>query len=117
MRTGQAPGMVCHSTDPENVTYGGDKILKPDNKKQECIGLNILIQKELNILQTYKDFRQYRRDRPHGFTRPGLAVWVERILFGSVPCGDLNSDVALPWDEEKTCDGSEPIGEPQSANL
>jgi hypothetical protein len=83
LRTGRAPGMVCHSTDPKNVNYGGDKPVTPGHER-ECVAANTLIQRELNTLATYTLFKDYRRDHPDGLTRPGLGFWLERITFGSI---------------------------------
>jgi hypothetical protein len=44
LRTAKAPGMICHSTDPKNVEYGGDAPVKPGHE-MECGGaLYLLIQ-------------------------------------------------------------------------
>ncbi len=80
LRSGRAPGMICHSTDPRNTDYGGSQPVSPGHER-ECIGATTLIQRELTILEQYKDFRDYRQDRPMGFTRTGLGVWIEKIIF------------------------------------
>lgn len=90
--------MICHATDPEAVSYGGDKVVAPGHDR-ECLGATTLVQRELKIVERYTDFRQYRRDHPDGFTRTGLAQWVNRIVFGSgVACSDPETtDVGIPW--------------------
>jgi hypothetical protein len=98
LRTGRAPGMVCHSTDPDSADYGNERPPAPGAKKHECVGATALIQRELDMITPYKDFRVYRREHPDGMTKPGLAHWVNRIVFGGgVDTCEPSADVGLPW--------------------
>lgn len=104
LRTGKAPGMVCHSTDPDSPNYGGTKDVKPGHKR-ECIGANTLIQRELTTLAKAPSLAAYRKQYPNGLTRAGAIQWVERIMFGGTflsggaapECGDVNDErIAAP---------------------
>lgn len=98
LRTAEAPGMICHSTDPNSHHYGGKAGIKPGNE-QECAGALTLVISNVNA------FAEDRRQpfQP-GLTRQAIAYYVERYLFGSVGLsrklpgvvGRLD-DIALPW--------------------
>lgn len=99
LRTGAAPGMVCHSTDPKSGDYGSSKPPAPEAKPHECLGATILIAREFAILQATKDLKHYRALRPGGLTRRGFTVFAERAIFGGgVPTGENEPDIDLPWE-------------------
>jgi hypothetical protein len=116
LRSGKAPGMVCHATDPESQFYGSEKLVMPGTKLLECIGATLLIQRELVELGKAKDFRAYRRSRPFGLTIPGAGMWMERALFGHVPVAAPTSDVCLPGPITKSKSGRGPNNKECSEN-
>lgn len=66
LRTGRAPGMTCHPTDPENQP------VKAAQRTRECAGAVILALRELAACEAGKDLADYRRGRPLAMTRDGL---------------------------------------------
>lgn len=66
LRTGEAPGMTCHPTDPENQP------VKNDQRTRECAGAAILAQRELRAFEDSEDFAHYRKGRRLAMTREGL---------------------------------------------
>lgn len=92
MRTGKAPGMVCHSTDPESKHYGGKGTITP-GKTSECAGALILILTNMNAIAA-------GRPQPHtpGLTKGTVANWAWRHLMRAIPSvEDRSTDVGLPW--------------------
>lgn len=89
LRRGDAFGMICHSTDPNAIDYGGEKSIAAGHER-ECVGANTLIQVELNHLAAASSLRDYRHRHPRGLTRSGAIHWVERICFkeGDMEIGD-----------------------------
>lgn len=116
-------GMTCHPTDPQNEVPEG--LAKPSENATtyECAGAIILQQREVMWLQRYDDYRDYRRNRPMGLLREGLAETVSRVMFGGInfgpmaskptskpnlnapvgyePLGEWDADDWTRWDEEK----------------
>ena len=85
LRTAKAPGMVCHSTDPESADYGSTVKVKETSEKKECVGAVILIIKHCNEMQAV-GLPAYRKKYGRiGMTLQGFRYWVERYLFGRVP--------------------------------
>lgn len=66
LRTGDAPGMTCHPTDPENQP------VKEEQRTRECTGAVVLMQRELNAFEEAVDMTTYRRGRSLAATREGL---------------------------------------------
>jgi hypothetical protein len=111
LRRGES--MSCHPTDPTNPV--SDKAVAagyrpaPDSAEvRECVGAAILQQREVHLLGEALDLPTYRKARPRGLTREGLAQLVARLAFGGTILGgpamarpDLNHpDVghqAVPW--------------------
>jgi hypothetical protein len=86
MRRGER--MSCHPTDPRmaeiaDQAYEGFKPAPPDAKGKECVGAMVLVRRELGIcVGTYgSDIGSYRRARPRGLTKHGLAAALEREVF------------------------------------
>jgi hypothetical protein len=92
LRTGKAPGMVCHSTDPDSKYYGGKGDIKP-GKKAECAGALLLILTNMNAIAD-------DRPQPHtpGLTKAAVANWAWKYLMRAIPAvEDRSADVGLPW--------------------
>jgi hypothetical protein len=92
LRTSNAPGMVCHSTDPESKFYGGKGDVKP-GKKSECAGVLLLILQNMNAIAD---------GRPQPFqpplTKATIANFAWRHVCGAIPgVEDRSEDVGLPW--------------------
>lgn len=116
LRTGRAPGMTCHATDPRKDLVEDAGALGT----HECGGAVILVAREVMRFQAYcneadqdgeKDgLRRYRRAVPRGLTRDGMAAAVWRFIAGGTPLArsiKLNADslndqdvglTGLPWD-------------------
>jgi hypothetical protein len=106
-------GMSCHQTDPRNpvspkAAAAGYRPAPDSAEVRECIGGLILQQRELHLYGRLLDLAAYRRARPRGLTRDGLATVVSRLAFGDTCLGgpamarpNLNHpDVGhtpLPW--------------------
>lgn len=76
LRSGRAPGMICHSTDPKNVEYGGDANVKPGHES-ECGGALYLLIENMNAAGKGEP-------EPHQppLTKRCKAQLLERHLFG-----------------------------------
>ena len=93
IRTGEAPGMVCHSTDPESKEYGSTKPVPETAKTQECGGVLIMVFrhfKELGVLNP----KEYKAKYPKTYLKTlGIATWVERKMisptFGANPVPEV----------------------------
>lgn len=101
LRTGRAPGMICHSTDPENKEYGGCADIKPGHEA-ECGGAMALIARNLNALNA----KQPQPVQPP-LTRTGIAHWVERYIFGGgLPTIESKfnpeTEIGVPWQNAPT---------------
>lgn len=84
--------MVCHPTDPRHPTLPGKRPTPANTTPRECAGAHLLLQRELDIAQRLMKahpgenaVRLYRRLRPGGLTRDGLAAYMHRVVFGGVP--------------------------------
>lgn len=97
-------GMTCHPTDPLNPIPEGARAVPENATTHECAGALILQQRELMYLQDEPDLQTYRRNRPLGLTRAGIAEMISRALFGGLPIvggramskPDLNEKVSHP---------------------
>jgi hypothetical protein len=104
--------MSCHPTDPDNpvsdaAAAAGYRPAPEHAQRRECVGAIVLQQRELMLVQEAPTIAAYRKDRPRGLTREGIARLVERAIFGGTPIGgpamprpDLNGEVGhgpLPW--------------------
>lgn len=89
MRRGEA--MTCHPTDPNNPIPEGARPVPEGTTTHECAGALVLQQREAMVLQEVygSDLRAYRRARPRGLTRDGIAEIVSRFLFAGTPFGGL----------------------------
>lgn len=83
--------MSCHRTDPANpvsdrAVAAGFKRVPEGTEPRECTGALILVQREVMVWQDRfgADTRLYRKRRPLGLTREGLAAVVIRAAFGGV---------------------------------
>lgn len=82
IRTGKAPGMVCHSTDSRSAEYGSTKAIPGTIEPRECAGVLILVQRHLDDLgQNTMLFYRLKWGRM-GMTTVALRRWANRILFG-----------------------------------
>lgn len=115
MRTGKAPGMTCHSTDPRAVETGGAPV--PERvEMRECAGYLILAIRHANELldglgktppnspESREVWARYRSRHQLPFTLSGLRAFVvERVLnpFQPLPTVIDNHEVGLPWDSMK----------------
>lgn len=92
LRTGAAPGILCHSTDPDSKDYGGKGTIKP-GKERACAGA-------LNLI--YANVNAFAKNQPQPFqpqmTKHAIADYVWRRITGQLPVvEDRQADVSLPW--------------------
>lgn len=105
LRTGRAPGVICHSTDADQADYGGVAKINPETKKQECAGALLALGKhvtEVNetVSQLKEGLKAYQARHALPLTKTGLAVIFERQVFGGIPpVEDRRDEVGLPWDK------------------
>ena len=66
LRSGDAPGMTCHPTDPENQPT------KSEQRTRECAGAVILMQRELHAFEQVGSMSEYRKGRRLAATRDAL---------------------------------------------
>lgn len=75
-------------------------MVHPDTKPRECAGALIMVIRHVNECGTTAKWEDYRKlHKNSGLTRPGLALWVQRYLFGDLPGVDSHraDEVGLPW--------------------
>lgn len=126
LRTGEAPGMTCHGTDPRKKdpgSHGDYGETAGSEATHECAGALACVQRELLVFQNIAQgidsvegsrtkaglaFTLYRKLRPGGMTRGGMANWVMRAT-GMDPFAGRMPDATeasldqlvgngLPWD-------------------
>lgn len=101
LRSGDCPGVVCHSTDPARVLYGGVTPVSPGTEKRQCAGALLVIFKHMNEISKSKPW-VYKANHPLPMKRSGIAHWVQRYLFGNLPVvEDRSADVSLPWEKQE----------------
>lgn len=94
LRSGRAPGMICHSTDPKNVEYGGVAPIKPGHES-ECGGALYLLIRNMNAVAE-------QRPQPiqPALARRAIAQLISRHLFNgglTVVPPDNEADIDVPW--------------------
>lgn len=77
LRTGNAPGMTCHPTDPDT---NPDSPPKAGQETRECAGAWLLIAREMEAFKVAGSVPAYRRGRSLSMTREGLAVAMAALL-------------------------------------
>lgn len=99
LRTGNAPGMVCHSTDTRSVEYGSTKAVPECARTTECGGAIFLVIQHVNDCGK-SEWSDYRARHRFPLTKNGLRFWASRALFPpfvpSVTVDDPEA-VGLPW--------------------
>lgn len=87
LRTGEAPGMTCHPTDPNNDVPDGHRTPPKGSQAKECAGALLLVQRELNRFQ--KDPKGYCKARGRrGLSKEGIAWWgFSRCALAGTPLG------------------------------
>lgn len=96
LRTGNAPGMTCHPTDPQMDAFDGYEATAARERTHECAGALILELRELAVFEWFtrqveaevragvklrggEAYRRYRRARKGGLNRAALAELVWRL--------------------------------------
>lgn len=74
LRTGDAPGMTCHPTDPANQPVADHVVTR------ECTGAWLLIARETKAAEQAGSLAAYRKDRKLPMTRDGILVAVSALL-------------------------------------
>lgn len=102
LRTGKAPGMICHSTDPDSAEYGSVFPIKPTSEPRECGGWLAIASEHNDELIRSTSFRQYWKKHKLPFTQQGLANIYNRFLFSRGYSVNSNAGkVGLPWEGTK----------------
>jgi len=89
LRTGEAPGMTCHPTDPDNPPSDAGAQAPEDAQTKECYGSVLLVVRELKVAEGLHAEHQertaqvYRKVRPKGLTRAGIAHWIFRFAVNA----------------------------------
>jgi hypothetical protein len=113
LRRGEA--MSCHPTDPgnpvsERAAAAGYRPAPAQAAVRECVGAQVLVQREMHLAQHSSSLRAYRAARPGGLTKAGIAQTATRLIFGGTalsaaprpPRPNLNDpDIGyepLPWE-------------------
>lgn len=111
LRTGDAPGMTCHPTDPDNPVSAqadaeGYRPAPDGSETRECAGAIILQQRELmryqEVVEAGGSFADYKRGNPGAMTKGALAAFLTRCVMtwpGEIPVRrdhDLRTPVSRP---------------------
>lgn len=91
LRTGDAPGMTCHPTDPCNQPVADA------TRTRECAGAWILLGREMRSFEHARTFAAYRRGRRLAMTREGLWVVLSALL--PAPLGRGLSGLTIDLDQ------------------
>jgi hypothetical protein len=90
LRTGEAPGMTCHPTDPRMAEFDGYEKTAAARETRECAGAIILVLRELMRFQAIcledtdnTALRVYRQQAPKGLKPAAIADLVWRFLGAS----------------------------------
>ena len=75
LRTGEAPGMTCHPTDPCNQPVADHVVTK------ECYGAWLLIAREINAFQAADSWSAYRTGRKLAMTKEGMFIAAAEFLL------------------------------------
>lgn len=101
LRSGEAPGMTCHPTDPNNPVPEGCPSVPEGTETRECTGALIIVTRELKLLEKAGDFKSYRFLRRVGLTRDGAVHWaLGRCTLGGTPMGTGAAIPALEDDPD-----------------
>lgn len=103
LRTGEAPGMTCHPTDPQHPAPDGrpDAVPPDGSDFHECHGAAVLMQREIGILEGAGSFARYRRlSQAPSMTVEGLFAYAERALFGDSILDSRPKPLAVELDQE-----------------
>lgn len=83
--------MTCHPTDPDvkisdRGQAAGYRPAPEHARTKECVGAQILVQRECVHLQEDCDanLALYRQEHPGGLTRQGILAVINRVMFGGV---------------------------------
>ena len=92
LRSGEAPGMTCHPTDPNNPLPEGFKEVSKETETKECAGALLLVIRELKLIEKISkednSLDRYFRERKRGLTKNGAAFWImSRIQAAGTPLG------------------------------
>ena len=91
LRTGEAPGMTCHPTDPNNLVPEDHTPAPEDGTTLECTGALVLIQRELRVFE--RDVHGYSKRAPF-LSRQGLLWWA--VKRGSALAGTIVGGPPMP---------------------
>ncbi len=99
LRTGEAPGMTCHPTDPNNPVPDGHPKPSGDTEVRECAGALALLQLELRRLEDSASYSAYQADAKARGVRPvtieGAFAFVARVSLPP-PIGLADTDNPMP---------------------
>ena len=93
IRTGEAPGMTCHPTDPNNQPVG------QNTRTRECTGIWTLVMRELKAFEHSTSVTAYRRGRSLAMNLDGLAEVATAIMLPP-PLGRGLNGTTIPNDTE-----------------
>lgn len=86
LRTGEAPGMSCHPTDPRNEVPDGHRAAPDGSIMHECAGSLLLVQRELTEAQRV-GVESYPKRAPF-LSKSGLRWWaISRCVLAGTPVG------------------------------
>lgn len=97
LRTGKCPGVVCHSSDANNVEYGGDITNIKDGKQRPCAGAILVVMKHCNEFEQHGMFFYKLTHGRLAMSLQGLRFWIGQYVFNLMPpVEDRAADVGLP---------------------
>ncbi len=105
LRSGAAPGMTCHQTDPVNPPSDDGRRAPAGTETKECAGALLLVAREIAVLNRLanthgvRGLDEYRRRRPKGLTKHGIIAWATRSTFGGTPFGGIKLPASIANDE------------------
>ena len=123
LRSGRAPGMVCHSSDPKSIDYGSTSKVKDTVKPRDCAGALLVIGKHLQEVNA--DFEKgdkklvaYKAKYKFPLTKGGIQGWLGEYLFGRFGnIEDRSKEVSLPWEKtDASGQAPEPSGTPSPSS-
>lgn len=98
LRTGEATGMTCHPTDPNNPVPDGCPSAPEGTETRECTGALLLVTRELKLVEKLGVPAYLKQRGRVGLSRDGLLHWaVGRCQLGGTIMG---TGASIPVIEE-----------------
>jgi len=101
LRTGKAPGIICHATDPNSTDYGSTVKIKDSSEPKPCGGALLTVMRHVNEANRLGIQEYIAKWGRYGLNLRGLRFWVEQHCFGMIPAVENRAEEVAAPDEQK----------------